>query len=70
MSAVERDLRPCQVPFDRRQLEEFCRSTAPLAFDDDSWAWWADTFLEARGPEPGWRELGRPTRVRYRPGAN
>ena len=68
---VEADLRLRHVPFDRRQLEEFCRSLAPLAFEGDSWAWWADTFLEAMGTEPGWRELGqRPTRALYRPRAN
>jgi hypothetical protein len=59
------------APFDRRQLEEFCASMAPLAFADDSWAWWADTFLEAMGREPGLREMGqRPTRTLYRPGEN
>jgi hypothetical protein len=29
LAAVERDLQLCHVPFDRRQLEEFCRSMAP-----------------------------------------
>jgi hypothetical protein len=43
----------------------------PLAFADDNWAWWADTFLEVMGTEPGWRELGqRPPRALYRPGKN
>ena len=68
---VERDLRLRHVAFDRRQLEVFCATMAPLAFEGDNWACWADTFLEAMGREPGWRELGqRPTRALYRPGAN
>jgi hypothetical protein len=38
---VEADLRLPHVLFDRWQLEEFCRSMAPLAFEDDNWAWLA-----------------------------
>jgi hypothetical protein len=69
--SVEADLRLRHIPFDRRQLEEFCRSMAPLADEGDNWTWWADTFLEAMGREPGWRELGqRPTGALYRMGAN
>jgi hypothetical protein len=39
LALVEADLQLRHVPFDRRQLEEFCRSMAPLAFAEDNWAW-------------------------------
>jgi hypothetical protein len=56
---VEADLRLRHVGFDRRQLEEFCRSMYPLAFEGDDWAWWADTFLDATDcPLPALNYLG------------
>jgi hypothetical protein len=36
---VERDLQLRHVPFDRRQLEELCRSMAPLVFEGDNRTW-------------------------------
>jgi hypothetical protein len=69
---VKRDLRLRRVAFDRRALEAFCASMAPLVTDDDNPVWRADTFLESQGPEPGVRELGRPAAGAFtkRNGAN
>lgn len=68
---VRADLRLRHVPFDARQLEEFCRTMLPIADDDDNWAWWGDTFLEAMGSEPGMRQMGQhEAQALYWPGAN
>jgi hypothetical protein len=50
-ATVEADLRMRQVPFERRELQEFMDAMRPAVLDGDSVEWWADTFLEAMAAE-------------------
>jgi hypothetical protein len=49
ITALESELRPRPVVYDRRELETWATAVWPIAEEDPNPGRWAEAFLEARG---------------------